>query len=592
MKTTLTLLLTALATSALAANVQVTGSHGNWQLMRDGKPYFVKGAGGGHSRAELAKAGANSFRTWGSDNLKAQLDEAQKHGLTVTVGFWLGHERHGFNYRDKAALARQEKMVRDTVAAYKDHPAVLIWALGNEMEMGCSAETEMWTHINRLAEICKELDPNHPTMTVIAELGGNKVKNLNTLCPSLDIIGINSYGGSPSIAERWIKDGGDRPFILTEFGPPGVWEMGPTKTGAPAEWTSTRKAEWYEEVYKKSIESQRGKWSLGSYAFIWGHKVESTPTWYGMFLPDGSRLGAVEAMTRAWGGPAPANRCPITSEITISPADGYRAGDTITATAKVSDPDGDKLAYLWTVRADVANYNTAGDDQADPAAFPAAIIEGQGTPTAKIKLPGGGILRIFLYTRDGHGNAAVANIAIKAEGAAPQIGASKSALPFTLNADGAPKIFHPSGYMGNTGAITINESSAANPRTGATCIEITYTASDKWAGVWWQSPANDWGDQPGGLDLSGATMLEFWARGKNGGEKVSFNIGGIGSNKKYHDTAKAELKNVVLKPAWTRYRIPLDGQDMSRIKTPFGWTLGGQGKPVTFYIDDIRFTAD
>jgi hypothetical protein len=44
--------------------------------------------------------GANSFRTWGADNLEAQLDEAHRLGLAVTVGIWLGHERHGFNYNN------------------------------------------------------------------------------------------------------------------------------------------------------------------------------------------------------------------------------------------------------------------------------------------------------------------------------------------------------------------------------------------------------------------------------------------------------------------------------------------------------------
>ena len=52
------------------------------------------------------------------------------------------------------------------------------------------------------------------------------------------------------------------------------------------------------------------------------------------------------------------------------------------------------------------------------------------------------------------------------------------------------------------------------------------------------------------------------------------------------------MKDIVLKPEWTRYRIPLDGLDMSRIKTGFGWIVGNPGRPITFYLDDIAFTAD
>ena len=33
----------------------------------------------------------------------------------------------------------------------------------------------------------------------------------------------------------------------------------------------------------------------------------------------------------------------------------------------------------------------------------------------------------------------------------------------------------------------------------------------------------------------------------------------------------------------------LDDEDLTRIKTPFVWTMGGRGRPITFYLDDIRF---
>ena len=86
-------------------------------------------------------------------------------------------------------------------------------------------------------------------------------------------------------------------------------------------------------------------------------------------------------------------------------------------------------------------------------------------------------------------------------------------------------------------------------------------------------------------------MLVFWARGEKGGEKVSFFMGGL-KDTKFRDTANAKLENIVLKKTWTRYRIPLDGQDLSTIKTGFGFNLGGQGEPFTFYLDDIVYTGD
>ena len=118
---------------------------------------------------------------------------------------------------------------------------------------------------------------------------------------------------------------------------------------------------------------------------------------------------------------------------------------------------------------------------------------------------------------------------------------------------------------------------------------MIYDAPGMWVGVAWQHPANDWGDQPGGYDLTGARKLTFWARGEEGGEKVDFGVGLLGSDKEYPDTAKAELKGVKLKREWKRYSIDLDDEDLTRIKTPFVWTLGGRGRPVTFYLDDIQF---
>src|SRR5213083_2699901 len=84
---------TSSAHAAGAIRVQVIRATDSWQLLRDGKPYFIKGGGGGASKELLARLGGNSFRTWGvGDDTMRQLDEAQKLGLTVTLGIWLRHE--------------------------------------------------------------------------------------------------------------------------------------------------------------------------------------------------------------------------------------------------------------------------------------------------------------------------------------------------------------------------------------------------------------------------------------------------------------------------------------------------------------------
>jgi hypothetical protein len=91
----------------------------------------------------------------------------------------------------------------------------------------------------------KKLDPFHPTMTVTAELGGGRIDGVQKLCPAIDIHGINTYGGAPSVAERYRAGGATKPYVLTEFGPPGVWEIPKNDWGAPSEPTSTEKAAFY-----------------------------------------------------------------------------------------------------------------------------------------------------------------------------------------------------------------------------------------------------------------------------------------------------------------------------------------------------------
>ena len=118
------------ALSAIPKTELVRNSSG-WELLRDGQPYIIKGVGGSGPKQLLKEMGGNSFRTWNADDIGAQLDEAQQLGLTVTVGIWLEHERHGFSYNEANMVAKQYEKVREAVTKYKDHPAVLMWAIGN-----------------------------------------------------------------------------------------------------------------------------------------------------------------------------------------------------------------------------------------------------------------------------------------------------------------------------------------------------------------------------------------------------------------------------------------------------------------------------
>lgn len=573
--------------------VRVEGQTGQWQLTRDGQPYFVKGAGGDGSWELLAKLGGNSVRTWGHDQLGEQLDQAQKLGLTVSAGIWLGQVRQGFDWSDADSLIRQREIIREAVLKYKDHPALLLWSLGNEMEDPEGRNGAVWSEINNLARLVKSLDPRHPTMTVIAELGGNKVRNLHALCPDIDIVGINSYAGAESVGERYRKLGGTKPCLLTEFGPPGIWEIPKDDIGAYRELTSTGKIDRYRAAYRRSVSGQPGV-CLGSYAFMWGQKQEVTATWFSLLLPDGSRLGGVDALSELWTGRPVPNRCPEIESLTAIGSRSVKPGAIIRFSLKASDPERDPLKVSWSLAADEEQYGTGGDAEEAAATIASAIVRSDAN-SAEVKLPNdGGLYRIFATVRDDHGGAAIANVPVRVD--APQrIATGRPAgLPLIVydEATGGPTYF-PSGFMGDVKSIKLDLAHPDNPQSGKTNLRCEFSAGSGWGGVAWHHPAQDWGNQRGGFDLTGAKRLVFYARGETGGEEVSFGFGGIGTDKKYFDTARRSLDNVKLTREWRRFEIPLTDlkspENLTRIKTGFVWTVAGAGRPVVFFLDHIHW---
>ena len=573
------------------SHVQLTEEASRHQLMLNGKPFRVKGVGGETDLERLRTLGGNSVRTWGVDNLGAILDEAQKHDLMVCAGIWLGHQRHGFSYQDAQSVSEQLEDALRAVNKHKDHPALLLWGVGNEAE-GEGNDPSVWYAINHLAREIKKIDPHHPTMTVIAELGNDesKLKNLDRFCPDIDIVGVNSYGGIESIPQRYGKSGIRKPYIVTEHGPLGPWEVGKTPWGSPIERSSTEKGDFYANGYIANAVNNADR-CLGSYAFLWGNKQETTATWFGMWLPDGTRLAATDAITEQWTGKPVINRCPKITKLNISQSDQIKAGEPLQASVTVMDPEKDQLEIEWILRADSVMIGAGGDRQDGETEYPDAV-SGSGK-TVTVTLPDTPkTFRLFCYVRDNHQGGAVANIPLRVGG---MIKLSKTMqpvnLPYTIYAESdSQSVFIPSGYMGNAQAIAMQLDSKEDPHHGSTCIKIDYASADAWGGVLWQSPAEDWdGNLPGGANLTEATELEFWARGQNGGEKVNFVFGVLDGNQPYRDTAKGELNNITLTKNWNRYSIPLRGLDLRQIKTGFGWSLAGQGQPVTFFLDEIRY---
>jgi len=242
------------------------------------------------------------------------------------------------------------------------------------------------------------------------------------------------------------------------------------------------------------------------------------------------------------------------------------------------------------LRPESGNYALGGAQQQGMPNVPGAVTQSSATG-AQVKLPNsGGGYRLFVFVRDDHGGAATANAPLLVEGPRAAFKAPKAELPLVLYADGLQTLpYIPSGWMGKTDAIQVDDECTTQPHSGKTCMRIDYTVGGDWAGVVWQDPENDWGDRPGGFDLTGAQRLVAWVRGEQGGEKIELQLGIIGKDKPYHDSDKATSGAVTLTTDWQEVTIALAGKDLSCLKSGFVWVVAGQGKPLTFYLDDIRY---
>jgi len=413
----------AFNTMATESKVELRHSpEAGWELLRDGEPYFVKGIGGRGPLARAKELGANSVRYWGIQELaetnstgKTNLEEAEELGMTVCAGIWVEHERHGFSYNEPKDVLEQREKVRQAVRLHKDHPSILIWGLGNEMETGMeqAEAVRVWKELEELAKVVKAEDPGRPVMTVIAGADEEKVRAIMEHYPSIDILGINAYSGAAGVGLKLHGLGWKKPYMITEFGPSGHWEVEKTPWGAPVEPTANEKAAQYFATLQSAMENSE-KLCLGTYAFLWGSKQETTPTWYGMLLPTGDKLPAVDAVMRVWTGEWPDNRSPKIESLRFENASTTaKAGTRVKAVAAVSDRDNDALTYEWTVMAESKDIKHGGDAESVPPSFPEAV-EAVG-PECTVTFPPPGDYRLFLVVRDGQGGASTANIPFLSE---------------------------------------------------------------------------------------------------------------------------------------------------------------------------------
>lgn len=412
----LILLITALniytISFAQAVKVNVEKVNGEWVLMRGGEPYYIKGAGGKGFMDELVAAGGNSVRTWSVDDAQEVLDEAHKLGLTVMLGLWVQHERHGYDYNNEEANKAQLEYFTKMVNKYKDHPALLMWSIGNEVDLFYS-NTKVWDVVQEIAAMIHEVDPNHPTNTVTAGLDAKEVGLIMDKAPDIDIYGINTYGELAIIKDNIRTAGWDKPYIISEWGPNGHWEVSKTKWSAPIEQTSHEKALSYYDRYNNHIITDK-EMCIGSYVFLWGQKQETTATWYGLFTNKGQKTEVIDYVSKSWTGNWPSNKAPSIDSVFIEGLSKHQnvelvAENMYEAVVYASD-DNNQLHYSYQIYPESMNTKAGGDLEKEPPAMTGLIKKKKGN-TVRFRAPKSeGPYRLFVYVEDDIEKIAYANI--------------------------------------------------------------------------------------------------------------------------------------------------------------------------------------
>lgn len=397
----------------------VMNKQGGFDLYVDGVKTYVKGVGGTNKINLASENGANAFRTWGGsvESIKKDVALAAEHNMFIMQGISL--PKNPKAYLDDKFKTEKMEEVREIVETYKDDPNILIWGIGNEIELGGENNSEYsWGYVEEMAKMIKSIDSRHLVATVITH-NSQSLDSVAKYVPSLDLIGINSYGPIAEVASMVESSTYDGPYIVTEWGPTGWWETDLTEWNAPIEQTSEEKRIVYETRYNDYI--LRGKRCLGSFVFLWGQKEERTPTWFSMFvehdipgLPlNGEKTPMVEAMQRVWTQKEPEQTAPIINKFTIDGKKGVESpyvgkGKTIVANVDVTDREGDNMTYVWEILKEATITATGGAFEPRPDRVGEVITT--DVNELQTSLEESGNYRIYVYVLDNTGFVSTANV--------------------------------------------------------------------------------------------------------------------------------------------------------------------------------------
>ncbi|MEM9931689.1 MAG: glycoside hydrolase family 2 TIM barrel-domain containing protein, partial [Bacteroidota bacterium] len=388
-----------------------------WQLLVDWTPYEIKGATFGYDHdveqydayfKELQFLGVNTIRTWAAgEHTGKLLDAAHKNNIKVLLGIWMRHGRPGmedddhFDYRkDTPGKEAMYTKALEVVTTYKDHPAVLIWGVGNEVYLNTATDEEKAVYSQLLERICadiKQVDSLHPIASVEAWTLG--LDWWQTYVPSIDIYGLNSYGPGVNILPDLMAEKGiDKPYVVTEFGVMGEWDIEQEINGVKVEPTDAQKYDAIASGYKNWIQYKTA--NLGVFVFHYASGSHYGAPWLHTHY-EGKTRPQYWAIREAFTGEEPINKVPEIQRLEL-PVGDFASGVWVPVTLVVADAEQDSLSVSFRY-----NQRTGSRKRRDQIKW--LEYRGNLQNGYEVKMPTvDGSVKVYAMVEDAYGNLGIA----------------------------------------------------------------------------------------------------------------------------------------------------------------------------------------
>jgi hypothetical protein len=387
--------------------------------------FQIRGVCNDSDLERLSRIGVNTVRGYTiaePATMLKKLDDAHRLGMKMILSEWMPH--HGANKtRDGAPWgfdynAKEEAMLKAFIAKVEgigDHPAILMWGLGNEVHLD-----EPYLRVaNRMSLAIHERFPHHLTSLTIVNAKPESIATVKKYAPDIDVLGVQSYSrGAVRNAIKNAENYWAKPFYMSEFNTNGPWNFRNSEWGVALDEPVTKKVSDLKDCY---LAIDQSSLCLGSTIFAWGHYVVFRPTYFSTLLhpnPAGPKPGSsfadllvtpqAEVMIENFTGKPPeGNRAPVLSKLQFEGGANARfatPGESMRVEFASTDANDDAVEYVSWILDSSSRRTKVVSGPYPQASTEHANISAPSTP---------GEYLLMTYVVDNKGGGSASTIAFK-----------------------------------------------------------------------------------------------------------------------------------------------------------------------------------